>query len=60
MRKFPLFWFVLKQRKILFFKTCKWEGKRFLICLVGTGRSGEDIKKGYRKVNMVKILSTHV
>jgi hypothetical protein len=27
---------------------------------VGTSRRGEDIRKGYRRVNMVGILCTHV
>jgi hypothetical protein len=60
MKKFPVFWFLLKQRIIYVFSNNENEKVREFLLDVGTGTSGEDIKKEHRMLNMVEILCTHV
>jgi hypothetical protein len=51
---------LLYKEKCLFFKNSEQEGKTVPVCGSLHQWEGEDIRKGCRRVNMVKILCTHV
>jgi hypothetical protein len=50
----------LNKQKCLFTKKGEKEGKTVSIWGFGTSGRGEDIRKGYRRVNVVEILCTHI